>query len=120
MLVYGVSFSSAGLVTDCMLFLKVQHHECSFVPHLLILPEGLRNEGKKKKKIQSVSCKKLLKNNFVIKSCITLGSTHRHEHLKSYNTVNLKEDGLFVTYTSYNSYRISDSSAFGQSGLVEC
>lgn len=49
MLVYGVSFSSAGLVTDCMLFLKVQHHECSFVPHLLILPEGLRNEGKKKK-----------------------------------------------------------------------
>lgn len=50
-----------------------------------------------------------------------LGSTHRHEHLKSDNTVNLKEDGLFVTYSSsYSSYRISDSSAFGQSGLVEC
>lgn len=72
MLVYGVSFSSAGLVTDCMLFLKVQHHECSFVPHLLILPEGLRNEGKKKK-IQSVSCKKLLKNNFVIKILYNVG-----------------------------------------------
>lgn len=71
MLVYGVSFSSAGLVTDCMLFLKVQHHECSFVPHLLILPEGLRNEGKKK--IQSVSCKKLLKNNFVIKILYNVG-----------------------------------------------
>lgn len=60
-------------------------------------------------------------NNFVIKSCITLGSNHRHEHLESYNTVNLKEGGLFVTYSSsYNSFCISDSSAFGQSGLVEC
>lgn len=49
MLVYGESFSSAGLVTDCLLFLIVQHHECSFVPHLLILPEGFRNEGKQKK-----------------------------------------------------------------------
>lgn len=50
MLVYGVSFSSAGLETDCMLFLKVQHHECSFVPHLLMdLTWGLEKRGQKKK-----------------------------------------------------------------------